>query len=603
MITVRVIKPDLNLESEVGDLASVKIKGNCTPMGSTLTLTILNSGISENTQCGSDFTFEFALNLSNFANVKKVTFSITDGEITSEGKVRVYTASEREKISGKRGKYILSNQYDYEEVYTEEEMNQLWPHNEKNSEAEQYSRHAYWRNPSPTAPFNLTLAFGKWNPSGKKYISGLFKGSNKKLEVWSGNNDWVCQQGDYLPSVSDCAVGKKISNDIPLHDIKTINGVLKPERQFHRMKVHWDSEFGYLGFGSAIPYYPNQGDTKIALTPALIQSQDGINWTYKGILPGELELEIEKKRLKRIADLTVYQNKWNLNHYLEVCDVYQSKGTSEEINTVSKLCNRYYHWSDPGGMFKTSSGKWMAFTNGFRGMNILEADSPFGPWEFVRNIEGGRKFYNILDSPELTWDSPNTTYKPGGVSWLQVIRVSDTEWHLWVVGGPWPDMHSITHYSSSDGYNWAYYGDQPEILRMDNGSGTLDDPWEWRALSAMYDPESNRIWGMLHDKYSALEPGLQPEGYIHPYYQCDNIPIYVKGPSKGAANTNQNFKIGNLPSCYGDIVIHWFIDDEIKSNSNEFNHVFATPGTYKITANIRGPWGDLLWAYDTITIE
>ena len=137
-------------------------------------------------------------------------------------------------------------------------------------------------------------------------------------------------------------------------------------------------------------------------------------------------------------------------------------------------------WSDGGSIVRLDRGRWRIYINGF-GPTVaaLESDSLDGPWRFLRDDKG--------EVRELLAAFPRGPRR-GGI-FPTVLRVSASEWHLWIVD-TWPPQ-CIFHYWSRDGLTWRAYGEQPEITRRAvNGLGI-------KCLRTYVEPGGRHIVGLL----------------------------------------------------------------------------------------------------------
>ncbi|MGI6496316.1 MAG: hypothetical protein ACOX5G_09565 [Kiritimatiellia bacterium] len=182
-------------------------------------------------------------------------------------------------------------------------------------------------------------------------------------------------------------------------------------RGFTRPCVIRDPESGYVLLACVCPdYLPG----RVSLFPALATSPDGTpgSWTYRGRLKGEPQ--------------------------------------EEEIQ------RDYPVWSDGGTLFRLPGGTWRILLNGFGNRTLVElhAETLDGPWRFLRGGDGAIR--ELLPHP-VTGEGAFPSCFP------HVLRVSDSEWHLWL-SDVWP-CQSIWHFFSEDGLAWRPYGRQPEITR------------------------------------------------------------------------------------------------------------------------------------------
>ena len=138
-------------------------------------------------------------------------------------------------------------------------------------------------------------------------------------------------------------------------------------------------------------------------------------------------------------------------------------------------------WSDGGTILQLATGRWRIYLNGYgTTLAALGAEKLDGPWRFLRNESGAIR--------ELCPDYESSTTRPGSC-FPNILRVSDTEWHLWL-SDQWEPQH-IWHFWSTDGLAWKPYGTQPEISRAAVGGKPI------KCLRTYLDPATGRIAGLL----------------------------------------------------------------------------------------------------------
>ena len=221
-----------------------------------------------------------------------------------------------------------------------------------------------------------------------------------------------------------------------IDDVPRLDGQpgLAPGRAFTRTFVMYDEQAGYVGLVCSHPEYRGH-----YLHPALITSPNGRpgTWKYLGKLKGEPAAEAQRRRV----------------------------------------------WSDGGTILRLTNGAWRIYLNGY-GENqgsvvALHADRLDGEWTFLKDDAGHIRM--------LTPPIPSA----GGQSvgpFPNVLRVSPTEWHLWI-SDRWPP-DAIWHFYSADGLQWQLYGRQPEIIRRDHEDNI-------KCLRAFLAPDGKTIVGML----------------------------------------------------------------------------------------------------------
>jgi hypothetical protein len=221
-----------------------------------------------------------------------------------------------------------------------------------------------------------------------------------------------------------------------IDDVPRLDGQpgLAPGRAFTRAFIMRDEQAGYVGLVCSHPEYKGH-----YLHPALIASPTGRpgTWKYLGQLRGEPAAEVRRRSV----------------------------------------------WSDGGSILRLSNGTWRIYLNGYgehRGSVVaLHAERLDGEWTFLKDTAGRIR--------------PLTPYIPsaGGHSvgpFPTVLRVSPTEWHLWI-SDRWPP-DAIWHFFSKDGLDWALYARQPEIVRRDHEDNI-------KCLRAFLAPDGRTIVGLL----------------------------------------------------------------------------------------------------------
>lgn len=228
---------------------------------------------------------------------------------------------------------------------------------------------------------------------------------------------------------------------------------LAPLRGYTRPHLILDDEYGLVALACVCPDYK---PGSVSLMPALLTSPTGEpgTWTYHGRLRGEPQEE-EAKRGRPI-------------------------------------------WSDGGTLLRLADGRWRIYLNNFppAAITFLESETLTGPWRFHRNDAG--EIQDLLP--------PNEEGKRRANCFPHVLRVSESEWHLWY-SDRWP-VQSIWHFTSRDGITWEPYGRQPEITRAAVGGYGIkcirtflsDDRKTINGLLSVWgtDPESGRGHWQLH---------------------------------------------------------------------------------------------------------
>lgn len=211
------------------------------------------------------------------------------------------------------------------------------------------------------------------------------------------------------------------------------SGTLSSDRGFTRTYMGWYPDIGYVFYCCVTHgYYPGA----VPMLPAFMVSKTGEagTWRYLGKMKGE-PLEESAKRVT---------------------------------------------WCDGGSIHRLDDGRWRAYLNGFgQAAAAVESDSLEGAWTFLRDREG--------EIRELLPDFPKGPYGSG--CWINVLRVSAEEWHLWLTD-TWP-AQAIWHFSSRDGVDWKPYGRQPEITRRAVGGHGI------KCFRTYLDPNGKEIVGLL----------------------------------------------------------------------------------------------------------
>ncbi len=155
---------------------------------------------------------------------------------------------------------------------------------------------------------------------------------------------------------------------------------------------------------------------------------------------------------------------------------YRGKLTGEPAAEAAKRCI----WSDGGSIVRLADGRWRVYVNGFgQVLSMMEADTLAGPWKFARDAAGTIR--------EILPDFPKGPNRGG--CFPTVLRVNDTDWHLWITDTWVPQ--AIWHFWSADGVTWKPYGQQPEITRAAvEGHGI-------KCIRTYIDPDSGEIVGLL----------------------------------------------------------------------------------------------------------
>ncbi|MFZ5484629.1 MAG: hypothetical protein ACOZB0_10405 [Pseudomonadota bacterium] len=202
---------------------------------------------------------------------------------------------------------------------------------------------------------------------------------------------------------------------------------LARQRSLSRAHVIHDPELGYVGLVSV---YPEFG---VYLRPALITSKTGEpgTWRYLGQLPGD----------------------------------------------PAEAAARQVIYSDGGGLFRTKDQRWRLYLNGYAegALSILEADTLAGPWRPLRDATGAPRLIKVEPGPDP-------------ILFPHLLRVSDSEWHLWLCNRWIPT--EIWHYVSDNGLDFKPYGTQPEIVRGPDQPG-------FKGLRAHVSADGTRIIGLL----------------------------------------------------------------------------------------------------------
>lgn len=208
---------------------------------------------------------------------------------------------------------------------------------------------------------------------------------------------------------------------------------LAPLRGFTRPYMTWHDDIGYVLLACVCPDYRPGG---VNLLPALLTSPDGApgSWTYRGILRGDLAERAARQRV----------------------------------------------WSDGGALVRMADGSWRVYLNGVgTTVAMLQSATLEGPWRFLRNADETIR--------ELLPDFPRERGRGG--CFPTVLKVSDSEWHLWI-SDTWPPQ-AMFHYASADGIDWQPFGAQPELTRLGVGPSGI------KCLRAALSRDGTRIIGLL----------------------------------------------------------------------------------------------------------
>lgn len=294
------------------------------------------------------------------------------------------------------------------------------------------------------------------------YVSVINAGTDAspKFEKWE--NEWgkdasergmICETGDSFASIVNRE--QRFSGEI-LNDVfvpKSEPPTLSPLRGITRTEVIQDSEYGRIAFLCVCPDYTPGG---VPLMPAILTSPTGEarTWKYHGMLDGEPQEELK-----------------NSQHPI---------------------------WSDGGSLLRMPDGTWRAYLNNFGNATLcmMTANTLNGPWKFLRDEKGAIR--DLLGKERV---AP----VPNGSCFPHLLRVSDTEWHLWLSDG-WP-VQSIWHYISKDGLDWKPYGEQPEITRaLVNGHGI-------KCLRTYLSEDKKTIYGFLSVWDNIVMDGTSRKGW------------------------------------------------------------------------------------------
>ncbi len=290
----------------------------------------------------------------------------------------------------------------------------------------------------------MKLPYTTYPSRGNSYVS--FVQFPDRIELWS--NDWgigtnntrsvFVRKGESIETLGkgEIVIEKELIDDVFDINDKTM---LAPNRGMTRTYVMHDEEVGYVLLCCVCPdYIPGS----VPLLPAIFISKTGKkgDWKYLGKLQGEPEEE-----------------------YIKL------------LNEKHR-----YIWSDGGTIIRTDDGRWRIYLNGYgQTMAVLECDRLDGLWKFQRDSGG-----DIIEFlPHFT----NLHSKEG--IWLNVLRISENNWHVWLTDGWVPQ--AIWHYHSKDGLNWKPYGKQPEITRAAFGN------MAFKCMRTYYDNEKEVIYGSL----------------------------------------------------------------------------------------------------------
>jgi hypothetical protein len=276
---------------------------------------------------------------------------------------------------------------------------------------------------------------------GNSYVS-VTRPAPGLVELWS--NEWgpdgaadrmiFVRRG---PSLDRLGSREVVFDGTLIDDVYSMDGSgdLSPTRGFTRPSMLWTPEDGYVLLCCVCPdYLPG----RTYLLPAIVTSKTGRpgTWRYHGMLKGEME---------------------------------------EEVRRVEKETGRPAR-SDGGSIHRLDDGTWRILLNGFSPtLAALEADSPEGPWRFVRGDNGAIR--------ELLPDFPDRGIFP------YALRLEPNRWRLWITDD-WPPQ-SIWQYASDDGLHWKPFGRQPEITRDAVGGRGI------KCLRAHLDETGETIVGLL----------------------------------------------------------------------------------------------------------
>ncbi len=298
-----------------------------------------------------------------------------------------------------------------------------------------------------------------WEPFTRTVVQGAYTSVTVRegqLEVWhavsleSGAVDdrsrsvdaLAVRRGPSLDALGEAEVVLRMADLID--DVPRLDGEpgQAPGRAFSRTFVMHDDEAGYVGLVCSYPEYGRY------LHPALIVSPNGApgTWRYLGQLTGEPAAEVASGR--RV-------------------------------------------WSDGGTILRLPDGRWRIYTNGYgewNGLVAMEADTLSGPWAFLRHADGRVR---VL--------TPNIPTAGQGLGiFPNVLRVSASEWHLWMSDRWIPD--AIWHFASTDGLAWQIYGRQPEIMRAEHEDYI-------KCMRSFLAPDGRHIVGLL--SVAVNDPGAR----------------------------------------------------------------------------------------------
>jgi len=306
--------------------------------------------------------------------------------------------------------------------------------------------------PELAAPLHWQEPFARLPATGA-YVSMLRLDGVYELwtSPWLGMNREATRGESIQLTVARGPRPEQLGDVVNVQDLRPlINDVVDPQqtnrlapwRALTRSYMIHDDQVGYVLFGCVVPeYFPGT----VPLLPAIFTSPTGASntWTYLGILKPEPKEESDRR------------------------------GNSPV-------------WSDGGGIVHLSNGRWRAYLDGYNtGISVAEADQLEGPWKFLRGATNELVDVTRRYSVDLH----------GGVGFPGVLRVSDTEWHLWISDG-WP-VKAIWHLWSKDGLDWNLYGRQPEITPHSVGDRPI------KCLRAYVEPDGKHIAGLLsiNDKW------------------------------------------------------------------------------------------------------
>ncbi len=243
-----------------------------------------------------------------------------------------------------------------------------------------------------------------------------------------------------------------------LFSSKLVDDLMDPDRsgkkassvKMTRTSIYHDKEVGMVCMNSIFAG-PDSAYPKRTLVPAIFSSKTGApgTWKYHGKLSGEPAV-YEKQKKRR--------------------------------------------WIGEGSIVRTKNG-WRVYLVGYGPvLAVAESKSLDGPWKFVRK---GGKLADLL--PGLK-----------GVCFPYALKVSDSEYHLWV-SRRWP-TGPVYHLSSSDGLRFKPYGKQPELSAPSVGSNAM------KGIRAFLSSDGKTIYGLVPFSkrgwviyQSTMPVGLQPK--------------------------------------------------------------------------------------------